>query len=1199
MNNSTISSFSPSSSPSPASPLSFRAPDSTPTVTVGGSVPAGQPSGRGDSEYVNITTIGAPFTVSGVGLYPAGQPTGSGDVFQQHVKGFPSTVKRDGSQPVHALIPMGSARKDLRGQSTFAGGERMVLRGGGSYDHGRRRNDDERSRSPYADGRDRYVDSWRPSAAQAAMGRATRTEREIEMTPAGVIKQMTTTLVPATIAIMTSNGVVKTITDPERNKITMRPETETETEHPRPIGIDLALDRQDSHTNKETVMTATVRPARRFLPENLQLPLSLARDIKDRLVNPSPDLMKAVIPRQVLYSFWQEHGYCTVPEWRLFFPEGVKETKEKKKGSEPPPSPPQEVEKAEPQPTPAAAVKTDVVPMEDAPLQGLEDDMLDIEGPDESLFIADDSALVSAVSASLEDTGLETTVTDPVFDKENNQVLPSSTGTSSDPVKVDEEVYFIEESSRWQEHDKHLGEPLWQIIVEYNITFESIPIQEKKDRKIVLGATDLISLYDREWLNDAVINGFLELVVNACPDTELVNSNVSYYCLEALKRSKVDGSKVDGSKVGGSKVGGSKVDESDLRKWGQVLRSQTRSLMIPLLVSTNHWALCVARWEDKQGHLQWYNSMPAYSSSTQPRVDLVRECLELLGRQNGSPLASISWRLSSVQGGIQRNSDNCGVFVCAHGVMAAFPQEWDGCIDGYRVHIAQQLLNALKQTFSVNQVKWLPLKPIRVHCAGALIGSQCLQTAHINESYGNNEESLHQLAGEQMCDISKDLQMPSDTDGDGELCGSFVQNIQTGSIVNKDQPQTASRDEGRRGQPLAEKCGPCIRNSRRCVKQGPGPCSNCRKEGDHCREQRPDDHEQAEQRRIRQKHHAKLYRQSRQPYHADWTPWSVASVKALAILNGYDPDLAYSQGGGTKAALTKFLVEKQRKDRLITAEEFPHPKVQPDENSEAQEECGKITDEYNNLPHDSNIQAAARQRGALIHDSGCRVFYIQWLRKDDLLRPTRNSLFLITMCWSSPRKGRTARQKAFDRMDESQRVFLEYREAQFPRQPPTIISRLLFVRSAQAPLPTLEDQSPWGTPKGALVRNLALMNEGACVVILIHGLDGATCKPEHWKTFYERWRHLDIYIEICARNYRDRLEGWEILPHRKMAGDRKWYTFKLETLVTSFDQALEDRDSHYQEWISEMSHDDNYRDELARGMSNALRILARPTRRNF
>ncbi|KAL9592735.1 MAG: hypothetical protein Q9179_006414 [Wetmoreana sp. 5 TL-2023] len=326
---------------------------------------------------------------------------------------------------------------------------------------------------------------------------------------------MTTTLVPATITTMSSNGVVKTVVDREQTETNMRPEAKTDQstsigdrfDSYRPACPTFSTQEPSSRVDQSHQTSKAVQNSQRMKYEKtfdvaqgqittkkpeknmhqikasdavisqwlgaqlrelypgcrvrwcipyhisrdhskiLKLPLALAQDVKDRLVGQPSDLMRAVIPKHVLFSYWQEHGYYTVPEWKLFFPETVEATKESK-GSELPPRPPQEVEKAKPQLTSTAAVNTDVFPMEDSPLQGLEDDFLDIEGPDESLFIGDDSASVSAGPASLKDTGLKTTIADPVFDKETSKVLPCLTGTSSDPVKIDEEVSLIENSSQ-------------------------------------------------------------------------------------------------------------------------------------------------------------------------------------------------------------------------------------------------------------------------------------------------------------------------------------------------------------------------------------------------------------------------------------------------------------------------------------------------------------------------------------------------------------------------------------------------------------------------------------------------------------------------------------------------------------------------------------------------------------------------------
>ena len=94
-----------------------------------------------------------------------------------------------------------------------------------------------------------------------------------------------------------------------------------------------------------------------------------------------------------------------------------------------------------------------------------------------------------------------------------------------------------------------------------------------------------MTLFDNVWLNDDIINIYLELLVQDDQRFQIISSDTMTWELNRLKS-------LDQS-------------HSDIN-----LALETRTLLIPTFVNGNHWILCVARFgaNDHEGLFDWYKS---------------------------------------------------------------------------------------------------------------------------------------------------------------------------------------------------------------------------------------------------------------------------------------------------------------------------------------------------------------------------------------------------------------------------------------------------------------------------------------------------------------------------------------------------------------------------------------------------------------
>ncbi|KAL8691399.1 MAG: hypothetical protein Q9218_003365 [Villophora microphyllina] len=834
---------------------------------------------------------------------------------------------------------------------------------------------------------------------------------------------------------------------------------------------------------------------------------SIAQRIKDGFEDRPRDFIKGNIDQKALPSFWETYGYRTVPEKRIFFPNDIGLQTQRPPtavpGTEKKPSsaeqseagtedkiklgarylPPkvQEVEKVGLSP-PSTAYCEEGRPS--GRYTPIEPPCSPITPCTSSLapFVLDSLKPEGSNHVSSEDMTLDTTVMDSILYDENDEVHMTHLGTAIDPIDVEEEPevhrYENNDPVLLDKHRRMRGTTLYTCIEEYTSAYDSLSFSQRKQRGIVAThGSDLMTLYQDEWLNDGVIDGFLGVVVAQDPLVSVWGAQLNSHTLHILGGKDSDGNDIKRS-----------LEEEDVVSLNSTICESTRTLLVPLHVDGNHWILCVAQWQYyAQGTLNWYDSFGSERPSSQARVALVQECLEFAGRQDGSLLASISWRAKRIRNGTQNNSVDCGVFVCAHAISAIY-QSWDGSIDGYREYIARRLLNAARGSSKLVEIRPKPL---------------------LDAARGSSE-------------------------------------------LVKILPKPLFEDNGEAK--LHSKCNYCSRSQKYCRDFKNGKCFWCRKCNVACIPQR-----------------------SGAPYLKDgnwislddwstWEYWSLQSLRELAIINGYSPDVAY-HGPLPWQEFVAFLEQRKQTGDYTPPDDmdFPAPRLQDFECQGLNEADVREMTEY--WVHE------ARKHGAPIRDGGemTNAFYHRWCMADCLTRPTRRRLLLGTMRWSKRRTGLNAMQHAYDSIDESVRVLSEDRKPGLLNEPTVVVPRLLFIKKLGKALPTLEDNLPLGTVEDRFIRHIASMDYGAHVIILIHGLDGLIAKPEHWTTFWERWRYLDIDIEICARPASGQ-ETWETFSH-KVSGrkaDRRWQTFKLERLIREFNFDENDRDPEYQKWISAM-----------------------------
>ena len=258
-------------------------------------------------------------------------------------------------------------------------------------------------------------------------------------------------------------------------------------------------------------------------------------------------------------------------------------------------------------------------------------------------------------------------------------------GTKDEPFIVDDATKDLYQNDRAYDrrlkanYEKELSarNPTAELIAEYiKISQDNGPIFFKS---IKITEYTLMTLLEDMWLDDDILNYYIELVVQKDPRFQVISSTKISWELDSLNRQ------------GGPQESYPVFD----------MEPNTQSLLIPGFVNNNHWMLCVANLPNassRAGTLEWYDSMgdAVYQRSCEAYAgDVIRVLLWLATIPN-SPLCGVSWKLNECKSGRQRNSNDCGVFVAANATAVVHNAPIPQHVKGFRMQIASQVVKAAR-----------------------------------------------------------------------------------------------------------------------------------------------------------------------------------------------------------------------------------------------------------------------------------------------------------------------------------------------------------------------------------------------------------------------------------------------------------------------------------------------------------------------
>ena len=259
------------------------------------------------------------------------------------------------------------------------------------------------------------------------------------------------------------------------------------------------------------------------------------------------------------------------------------------------------------------------------------------------------------------------------------------------------------------------GNPVARLIDDFGKWLKSNNKKYVSRKGVTVKEFLLMHLLDGVWLDGEILCLYAELLVPEDARFQVIPAHTIDWELRTLN--KPEGPNAD--------------------TWANYdIDGQATTFLIPTLVNTNHWMLCIGKISDvnnKSGILDCYNSLASFSQACQSAANDVIRVLSWFGEIPGSPLQGVTWTVNQCISGTQKNFDDCGVFVCANTAAVVLATPIPQNVDGFRLQIASQLVKAPRdETLDWNDVKNM------LAAAGMQVG-QCASVYGQDDDAGDGE----------------------------------------------------------------------------------------------------------------------------------------------------------------------------------------------------------------------------------------------------------------------------------------------------------------------------------------------------------------------------------------------------------------------------------------------------------------------------
>ncbi|KAI4138571.1 MAG: hypothetical protein LQ341_004606, partial [Variospora aurantia] len=323
--------------------------------------------------------------------------------------------------------------------------------------------------------------------------------------------------------------------------------------------------------------------------------------------------------------------------------------------------------------------------------------LLTSESPFEATYIQAGSSIVIDNNGEIEDLS-------PASGQEETPIIIDDRKEGN--LRAHDKAMAIVEARATAAIVSHPDDPSIELVKEYfnNILYPGGAISSYRTQ---VKADSFATLFEGEWLDDEIVNGFLGLVADLSPRTVLLESGFTAYLSEGME---------------------SLNPKDPLHTRSKINQSQD-IMLIPVCQNKDHWVLFIAECGGQSGTIKIYNSISGRDVDVYEMGSKVKLGLEA----SESLFRSVTWLVEvSKDRRIQNNGCDCGPFICANAVAALLDIPWDGTATGLRYHIAQQILDAARQSLDGKNLRWLPsrLRDSKQSTDEALSGE-----SKIDESY--------------------------------------------------------------------------------------------------------------------------------------------------------------------------------------------------------------------------------------------------------------------------------------------------------------------------------------------------------------------------------------------------------------------------------------------------------------------------------